>query len=147
MISRSAKSEKPTPRRKKKLVAMTSGSTRRFSCECRPGLTNHHACQNRIGAAPTRPTISAIFSPSMNPPVGARKIRPVFWSPARSTRSSRMRCQKTNAMIVVTVQPMRDTISARRRSSRCSTTDMRASSFRGGEDLRRPLISRAIERR
>src|SRR5262249_54560500 len=47
------------------------------------------------------------------------------------------------ATIVTASQPISAMISARRRSSRCSTIDMRASGSRAAE-LRRPLIRRAI---
>src|SRR5215813_1191000 len=50
------------------------------------------------------------------------------------------------ATIVTANQPINAMISARRRSSRCSTMDMRASGSRATE-LRRPLIRRAIGRR
>src|SRR5262245_38065928 len=49
------------------------------------------------------------------------------------------------ATTVAAAQPISEMISARRRSSRCSTMDMRPSGSRAA-DLRRPLVSRAIER-
>src|SRR6266700_5075430 len=144
MISGRANTAKATPTRKKKVVAPTSGSTSFFSWSWRPGLMNHQICQKMIGAAPTRPTTKAIFRPSMKAPVGAKKKSPVFCRPERTIRSSRIRCQKKKAMAVAPIQPAREMMRARRRSSRFARIDMRPSSSRGLEGFRRPLMSRAI---
>src|SRR5262249_50912168 len=76
-------------------------------------------------------------------PAGWKKKTPVFSSPARTMRNSRILVQKTKATTVATSQPIAEMMRARRRSSRCSTIDMRPSGLRC-EDEDRPLSFRAI---
>src|SRR5262252_5743370 len=145
MNSGSENRANPMPSRKKKDVAKMRGSASRFSCWCRPGLTNVHACQKMIGADPTRPTTSAIVRPVVKAPAGWVKKRPLFSRPARMMSAVRIFCQKTNAMMVAANQPIAEMMRQRRRSSRCSTIDMRPSALCFSEDdERRPLVSRAI---
>ncbi|GAO26723.1 serine-tRNA ligase [Alicycliphilus sp. B1] len=47
------------------VLETTSGSTRRFSCEYRPGATKAHTCHSTKGSAIRKAVISRIFSGTM----------------------------------------------------------------------------------